>query len=149
MQERLSTRLTVFWNIFPIIIGGWLAIWILPQWWRVGQFVLGSVPASSAPVPWLPTIFFGGITVFLVVLCGSLKRVYLSGSSLIVRDLFRVHMFPLSEIESVEGPDFTSLRRIRINLKNETDIGAQIVFAPKTFSSKSVADRLRRMVREL
>ena len=93
----------------------------------------------------LGPLFFLVIGVFLYWLCAPLKRVYLSGDELLVDNFFKETRIPLSQIERVEGPDLSSLRRINLHLRSDSIFGSELVFAPPVFQAKETAASLRRL----
>lgn len=76
-------------------------------------------------------------------MAGSLKRVSIEGDKLLVSNYFTEIEIPLSEVEHVDGPDWSSLRRITLVLRKPSKFGEEIVFAPGLLEAGGVARELK------
>jgi len=131
---RLSAATTFLWKyLFPGIwffgIGSLL----------VEVFRLGFI--DRRPVGTF--LFFLAGLGFNVWMLGRLKSVYLEGDALRVSNLFRTILVPLTEVKRVDGPDWTSHRRISVVLKSPTTFGKKIIFMPPNLSPKPIVKILR------
>lgn len=147
-MERLSSRLTLLWKMFPLLWIPWLASWIGVEWWKILYQMVqrGHVYAESKLI--LSTFFFLGLTLLLFWLCWPLRRVYLSGGEVVVCNFSGTRIISMSNVASIEGPDISTLRRVTINLKaGFDDFNEQrIIFAPRIFHAKKIVESLENLV---
>jgi hypothetical protein len=91
----------------------------------------------------------GGIAItvvqlFLSWLCFPLKTVYVNGSELMVSNMFRSITIPISQVDAIDGPDFSTLKRVRVRLNSPSVFGTEIIFSPPFLRARQVAAYLRR-----
>ena len=124
---RLSAATTFLWK------------YLFPGFWLFG---LGSLLVEvfrrgfvDQRAVWAFLFLLAGFG-FSLWMLGRLKSVYLEGDSLRVSNLFRTVLVPLTEVKKIDGPDWTSHRRISVLLKSPTIFGKKIVFMPPILSPK-------------
>jgi hypothetical protein len=138
MEYRLSTHLTIIHKFLPLIVFFYLAGW---AFYGLFDFlVYGSLGIGRLLLSFVFIAFFGAITFWL---CVPLKAVVIEGDQLLISNFFKQIRIPTSEIVGVEGPDNTSLTRIKIKLQNKTIFGDVIIFTPGFLRAWRVADFLR------
>lgn len=92
-------------------------------------------------------IIFGlASSIFVHIMAGSLKRVVIKGDTLLVSNYLKEIAIPLSQVRYVDGPDWSSLRRITLVLREPSEFGEEIVFAPDVLDAGEVARELKRWV---
>ena len=79
-------------------------------------------------------------------LAHSLKEVHIVGDQLFISEYPRQSAVCLTQITHVEGPDWTTLRRITLHLRQPCEFGKRIVFAAGPLKGGMVARELRRRV---
>jgi hypothetical protein len=79
-------------------------------------------------------------------LAHSLKEVHIDGDQLFISEYPRQSEVPLTQISHVAGPDWTTLRRITLHLRQPCEFGKRIVFAAGPLKGGMVARELRRRV---
>jgi hypothetical protein len=143
MNRSLSSNLTLFWRVFA---AGWVIYFLLVGIYGVWEWLTVSngsdAPFSGGKLVGL--IIFGLVSsIFVHLMAGSLKRVCIAGDKLLVSNYLKEIEIPLSQVEYVDGPDFSSLRRITLALRESSAFGEEIVFAPGLFEAGRVARELR------
>lgn len=143
MNRSLSSNLTLFWRIFA---AGWIIYFLLVGVYGVWEWLSVSkgsdAPLSGGKLAGL--IAFGLVSsIFVHLMAGSLKRVSIAGDRLLVSNYLREIVIPLSQVEYVDGPDWSSLRRITLALRAPSEFGEAIIFAPGFFDAGRVARELR------
>ena len=89
-------------------------------------------------------IIFGLVSsIFVHLMVGSLKRVILAGDKLLVSNYLREIEVPLSRVEYVDDPDWSSLRRITLALREPSEFGDQIIFSPAFFEAGGIVRELK------
>jgi hypothetical protein len=140
VTEDLSSRLTYFWWLWPLVLLPYLSVVTLFEW---VTFFLSS---WSGPF-FVQLVFFTGLASSFGILSLRvmlpLKIVKLSGDVLLIRSVLKKVTIPVSQIDFVDGPDMTSLRRITIRIQTVSPIGECITFSPPLLSAHRVADTLR------
>ncbi len=92
-------------------------------------------------------IIFGlASSIFVHIIAGSLKRVVIKGDTLLISNYLKEISIPLSQVRYVDGPDWSSLRRITLVLREPSEFGEEIVFAPDVLDAGEVARELKRWV---
>ena len=84
--------------------------------------------------------------VLIYCLAHSLKEVHLIGDHLLVSEQSKQSKIDLSQISHVTGPDWTTLRRITLHLRQPCVFGRRILFAAGPLKGGRVARELRRRV---
>ena len=140
MKRSLSSGLTLFWRVFAAIL---IIYFLLVGAYGVWKWLTASdVPFSGGKLAGL--IIFGLLSsIFVHLMVGSLKRVSIAGDKLLVSNYLREVEIPLSQVASVDGPDWSSLRRITLALREPSEFGEVITFAPGFFEAGRVAGELR------
>lgn len=142
--RRLSTTLTPFWrrmatgaacNFLLTIVLGPLVL-SAPQ--------MRTPPGLDAAILWalLVSNWVGCAAYFY--LARSLTEVRIDGETLLVSDRSKQCEIHLSQVSGVDGPDWTTLRRVTIHLKGPSPFGQKIVFAGRLFRAGTDARELRR-----
>ncbi len=85
-----------------------------------------------------------GIGTLFYCLAHPLKEVYLIGEYLLVSDYSKQSKIHLSQISHLAGPDWTTLRRITLHLRQPSVFGKRIVFAAGPFRGGKIARELQR-----
>jgi hypothetical protein len=141
MKTRLSTILTLFWRVFVI---AWIALYVLgtlyagDNWFEPSEFP-GSIGRGLSFY-----LIVGMFTcLFNYLMAGSLKKIYVAGNTLLVSNFLKTIEIPLSQVRFVNGPDLTSLRRITLVLRDPSEFGEEIVFAPKMMQACETAKMLK------
>lgn len=73
----------------------------------------------------------------------NLKRVHLGKNELFVSNFKKEIAVPFSQISHIDSPENSSLRRIKILLKEPCEFGSMIIFIPSLFEAKEIANRLK------
>jgi len=142
LNRQLSSRVTFFQKfVFPIFWIGTFAV----------TMFVAAAPGNAFPaLRWIfLTVTVGG-GAWIYWSCGRLKRVRLSGDSLLVsnfRDEMRV---PLSQIERVTGSILMNPELVWVHFRRPTAFGDRIVFMapwrwPSGFSRHPVVGELQRL----
>lgn len=143
MRRRLSTTLTLFWRAFA---AAWMTYFTLLSAYGVWGWLTSS---GDAGPPFrggrlIALIIFGLASgIFVQVLAGSLKRVVIEGDKLLVSNYLKEVEVPLSQVRHVDGPDWSSLRRITLVLREPSEFGEEITFAPGVLEAGEVARALK------
>jgi hypothetical protein len=142
LMETLSSRATFFYKF--LFTGLWF-----------GVFALGSVTAifftkaGDEVVAWLFPVasVIGGAFVWWS--CGTLKRVQLNGTVLIISNYFHSISVPVSDISEVRQREI-NMRPVLVTFKSDTPFGRSIAFIPPIsfFSKNTTFQRLRSLVAE-
>jgi hypothetical protein len=139
-MERLSSPMTFFFKfLLPISMSA--------------VFALAAIRAFIHPAPeshggaWVLTVIWVAASCFFSWLTGSLKRVELVGSTLMVSNYLQTVEVPISEIANVYQTRLLSIRPIFVNFKARTVFGDWISFMPpmsfRIFGEDDVVTRLR------
>ena len=146
VKRRLSTTLTLFWRVFA---AGWVIYFLLVGVYGMWKWL--TVPnGSDAPFSGgklVGFIIFGlASSMFVHLMAGSLKSVFIAGDKLLVSNYLKEIEIPLSQVEYVDGPDWSSLRRITLALREPSEFGEEIIFAPGFFAAGRVGRGLRNRI---
>lgn len=143
MNRSLSSNLTLFWRVFA---AGWIICFLLVGVHGVWEWLTVSKDSHTAISGGrlVGLIVFGLVSsIFAHLMAGSLKRVLIAGDKLLVSNYLREIEVPLSQVEYVDGPDWSSLQRITLALREPSEFGEEIVFTPGVFEAGQVARELR------
>ena len=146
MKSRLSTTLTPFWRVFA---AGWMIYFLLVCAYGVWSWLTASNGdgASFSGGRLIGLIVFGLVSsIFVHLMAGSLKRVAIAGDKLLISNYLTEVEIPLSQVEYVDGPDWSSLRRITLVLRAPSKFGEEIIFAPGFVDAGDVARELKRRI---
>lgn len=143
-RNILSSRLTYFWWLFPLVVFPYLSIWGAYGWI---DYVF-KISGTSDDDYLMRLSFYTAFTVLFGVgafaLCLPLKIVEIDpDSQLRVSSLRSRTKIAFSQIVEIQGPDHTTLRRIKIHLNSPSTFGDTITFSPPWFHAQRIADLLR------
>jgi len=141
---RLSTNLTLFWRLFAI---AWILYFLTSGIYWVYKFSTSSEQSFDAGKLMLFILFGFGSSIFVHLIGGTLKKVYLEGDALVISIFLKQIRIPFSDISHVDNPDKTSLRRIKIILYKPSEFGEEIVFSPPLFEAKEIAGLLKSRIK--
>jgi hypothetical protein len=132
--------------VFPIVwIGGFALT-------TAGMFLEAMRDQQSAPLP--PEMKWGflGATLMGTMIiwwwCIRLKRVSLSGDSLVISNYVREITVPLHELRDVTENRWVNIHPVTLHFRSDTDFGQSVMFMPKArwfafFSSHPIVGELR------
>jgi hypothetical protein len=143
-MKRLSTILTPFWRLMAV---GAACNFLLTA-------VLGPLVLSAPHLRTLPGLNAATLCALLVsnwagcavyfYLARSLTEVCIYDDTLLISDRLKQCKIHLSQVSSVTGPDWTTLRRVTIYLNAPSPFGQKIVFAGRLFRAGADVRELRR-----
>ena len=140
MKRRLSSIFTFPYKIFPAL---WSAFSLL---WVVG-LLIKSVETQDNIKIFIVGVISTLMSVFACWMCAPLKRVYIDNDTLYVSNYVREIKISLADIEQVHDEigalTGSSLRRMILILRSPSEFGKKIIFAPKFFSAREIANELR------
>ena len=145
-SKRLSMALT---PVFRLL--GEIAVVHIFASLLLGAFVIAQdsevVRLGFSRTAWLLLVVSScACSALFCYLAHSLKEVHIVGDQLFISEYPRQSAVSLSQITHVEGPDWTTLRRITLHLRQPCEFGKRIVFAAGPFKGGMVARELRRRV---
>jgi hypothetical protein len=143
-RRRLSTTLTPFWRLTAL--GAAVSLLL-----TTGLAPLAFLaPHLHAPFGFNVTVLrtllvcnWVGCAIYLY-LAHSLTEVCICDDTLLISDSSKRSDIHLSQVSSVAGPDWTTLRRITLHLNAPSPFGKRIIFAGRLFTAGTDARELRR-----
>ena len=139
-MRQISTKLLVFYQFFAV---DWLFFWLGIIISGIFNLVV-SLGGNFNYGKWLLGLIFGVISSSTIVyVIFGLKKVYEVKNEIIVSDFKKEIVIPFSNISHIDLPENSSLRRIKILLKEPCEFGNMIIFAPSLFEANDIANRLK------
>ena len=138
-MKRLSSGLTLFWKLFPVLLAAPFAIGAARLLW---EWLLGTRHIFAGVNPF-GILIFVPLLAWAFYMLAPLKRVYLESGALRVSNYVREVVIPLAAVEHVSQPDLSSHRRITITLRVPSEFGDRIVFMPRFFFASQAAEEIR------
>jgi hypothetical protein len=126
---RLSSKSTI-WQKYI-----WAPFWILGYWPIAISLAwnrLGREGLVVLAIPWLI------VSVYFYCTLIRLKQVSMSGSTFIISNFRKEIAIDVSNIDSVGGSIFLNPELVWLNLKEESEFGKRIVFAPNPRSTFNI-----------
>lgn len=142
MNYKLSSQLTGFHKFGSLALFFYLLGWALIGWtdWLFKLSNNESLSITNLLGFSFLTMFIGVIVFWL---CFPLKKVEIENNTLLVSNFIKKIQIPISEISHFEGPDISSLRRIKIFLKIKSEFGDVVIFSPGFLRASNVAAYLK------
>ena len=142
MKRRPSSGLTLFWKILVI---AWIDYFFVAVIYGAYKQMAGTAAYSGSQLA--DFLVFGLLSsAFMFIMLGSIKSVYIDGGGLFVSNYLKEIYIPFTDVRYVNDPDFTSHRRITIELKQTSLFGERITFVPPFFAAKSTTRELRELL---
>ena len=141
-MRKISTRMTLWHRrVFPIFWFGFLVLWTICALVLSGR---DRPPVIIFLIPAIMAVF--GYFLMRWLLFPLADEVFLDGDEVIVRKNGKEIRFPVRQIMNVDSSLMTSPERITLILRERSELGKEIVFAPTYrfhfFSRHPIAEEL-------
>lgn len=134
-MKRLSSYSTLLWKVFPLVWAVGVGIGLFGNW---GAYFFTDVSEISLARLIGGTILLIFLTVVAFGLTFPLYRVVLDGNEVIASRFWKTTRTPFHQIEGVDGPDWTTLRRITIRILDSNGKNGTIVFVPRMLQGREI-----------